>query len=567
LAAPSITMTRIKQLAEGEHFKGSRRRFLSCSLALLYSSSLLYAPRRIAAGENSQARVTFPVVDTTSGKIRGRSHDGLATYLGVPYGAPTGGAGRFLPPGRPASWKGIRDALELGSPCPQVNDEVDYWQDPKVPSEDCLVLNVWSAAGRSARTDLPVMVWFHGGAYTVESAGGRAYDGFNLAMTGNVVVVSANHRLNVFGYTYLGPMVDERFAGSGNVGQLDLISVLEWVRDNIARFGGDPGNVTIFGESGGGGKVSTTIAIPASRGLFHKAIVQSGSFLRAAEAAGAAEQTERLYRALNIHPGNVRALQQIPTASLLAAYQSLHQDPLSPKTQPVVDGHVLPGQPWDPRAPELAGQIPMLIGTTREEAAAFAGDRLKEPFSGDTALIDGIDRCAVLSSLSKQQYGELLPLYRRIMPNLSDAQMVVRIATDAGMWRNALLQVARKLEAGGPPVYMYEFAWKTPCFGGSYALHAIDLPFVFGHQDYPQAWDEDDSAAVRAAADLEGERYRLSNLVMKAWAAFARTGDPSTSDLKWPAYDLSSRTTMVFDRATHLECDPRSRIRETILSL
>ena len=166
----------------------------------------------------------------------------------------------------------------------------------------------------------------------------------------------------------------------------------------------------------------------------------------------------------------------------------------------------------------------MLIGTTREEAAAFAGDRLKEPFADDTALIDAIDRCAVLSSVPKQKYVELLPTYRRIMPNLSNAQLVVRIATDAGMWRNALLQAARKLEVGGPPVYMYEFAWKTPCFGGSYALHAIDLPFVFGHQDYPQAWDDDDSAAVRAAADLEGERYRLSDLVMKAWAAFARTG-------------------------------------------
>jgi para-nitrobenzyl esterase len=509
----------------------------------------------------------FPIVETTSGKIRGRSHDGVATYLGVPYGAPTGGANRFLPPRRPASWKGIRDALELGSPCPQVNDEVDYWQDPRVPSEDCLVLNVWSAAGRSQRRDLPVMVWFHGGAYTVESAGGRAYDGFNLAMTGDVVVVSANHRLNVFGYTYLGPTVDERFAGSGNVGQLDLIAALEWVRDNIAHFGGDPGNVTVFGESGGGGKVSTTIAIPASRGLFHKAIVQSGSFLRAAEVAAVVEQTERLYRTLNLQPGDVKSLQRVPTDTLLAAYQSLHQNPLKPKTQPVVDGHVLPGQPWDPRAPQLAGQIPMLIGTTREEAAAFAGARLKEPFADDTALIESIDECAVLSSVSKQKYGELLPTYRRMMPNLSNAQLVVRIATDVGMWRNALLQAARKLEAGGPPVYMYEFAWKTPCFGGSYALHAIDLPFVFGHQDYPQAWDDDDSAAVRAAADLEGERYRLSDLVMRAWAAFARTGDPSTPALKWPAYDLASRTTMVFDRSTQVVSDPGSHIREMILSL
>jgi para-nitrobenzyl esterase len=560
-------MNKTKRLAERRHFTSSRREFISGSLALLSTSCLLDAPRGIAAGEIPEPRVTFPIVETNSGKIRGRSHDGIATYRGVPYGAPTGGANRFLPPKRPASWRGVRDALELGGPCPQANPEVDYWQDPKMPTEDCLVLNVWSAAGRNQRKDLPVMVWFHGGAYVVESAGGQAYDGFNLAMAGDVVVVSANHRLNVFGYTYLGRTADERFAGSGNVGQLDLIAVLEWVRDNIAHFGGDPGNVTIFGESGGGGKVSTTIAIPAAQRLFHKAIVQSGSFLRTAEAAEAAEQTERLYWALNVRSGDISALQRVPTGTLLAAYQGLPQNPLKPKTRPVVDGHVLHGQPWDPSAPELAAQIPMLIGTTREEAAAFAGDRLKEPFSDDTALIDAIDESAVLSSIPKQKYGEFLPIYRRIMPNLSNAQLVVRIATDVGMWRNALLQAARKLEVGGPPVYMYEFAWKTPCFGSSYALHAIDLPFVFGHQDYPQAWDDDDSAAVRAAADLEGERYRLSNLVMKAWAAFARTGDPSTSALKWPTYDLVSRTTMVFDRSTHLVSDPRSRIREMMLSL
>jgi para-nitrobenzyl esterase len=404
-------MNKTNRRAERRHFMSSRREFISGSLALLSTSCLLDAPRGNAAGEIPEPRVTFPVVETGSGKIRGRSHDGIATYRGVPYGAPTGGANRFLPPKRPASWRGIRDALELGSPCPQVNPEVDYWQDPKVPSEDCLVLNVWSAAGRNQRNDLPVMVWFHGGAYVVESAGGQAYDGFNLAMAGDVVVVSANHRLNVFGYTYLGRAADERFATSGNVGQLDLIAALEWVRDNIAHFGGDPGNVTLFGESGGGGKVSTTIAIPAAQGLFHKAIVQSGSFLRAAEAAEAADQTERLYRVLNVQSGDVHALQRVPTGTLLSAYQSLPQNPLKPKTRPVVDGHILHRQPWDPSAPELAAQIPMLIGTTREEAAAFAGDRLREPFPDDTALIDAIDECAVLSSIPKQKYGELLPIY------------------------------------------------------------------------------------------------------------------------------------------------------------
>jgi para-nitrobenzyl esterase len=542
-----------------------RREFLSYGLWGIGAAASL-GSRNAPAVEAS----SYPVVTTSYGKLRGSSRDGVAMFKGVRYGAPTGGTNRFLPPRRPAPWKGIRDALVCGNQCPQFNpwSGFAFWKDPAAHSEDCLVLNVWSPAFESRLARLPVMVWIHGGAFMAESGGSPAYDCYNLAKTGNVVVVSLNHRLNIFGYSFLAEHADERFASSGNVGQLDLVAALEWVRDNIEHFGGDPGNVTVFGESGGGQKVSTLIAMPAARGLFHKAIVQSGSFLTVGEPQSHAAATQAMYTHLSIKPGDTAALQRVPADKLVELFRKLTSDNLTASYQfsPVVDGHVIPHQTWEPRAPDYAAHIPMIIGTTAQEMAAFCSPALSEAIPDDHTLSSKAAACGLWREDPPERYQELLKTYHREMPGLSNQELLVRMSTDVTWWRPAVTQATRKIEAGGPPVFMYEFAWKTPCFGGSWALHGVDLPFTFNIMEYGPAWDGSDSAAQRAAADPQNDRYRLAAQTVAAWTSFARTGSPSTPELEWPAYDLAARSTMVFDRQTRIVTDPRATVREAVFA-
>jgi para-nitrobenzyl esterase len=563
--------------------RATRRDFLMYgSCAVVGATALNSVAIRAAEADE------FPIVSTTFGKLRGRKRpdNGVSIFQGIQYGAPTGGSNRFLPPKRPASWKGVRDALHLGSPCPQINpDTYEWWIDPEVPSEDCLYLNVWTP-NLSPQSALPVMVWLHGGGFWWGSGGAPAYNGHNLALAGNVVVVTLNHRLNLFGYSYLAEHADERFASSGNVGQLDILAALQWVRDNIGHFGGDSGNVTIFGESGGGAKVSTLVAMPSAAGLFHKAIVQSGSALEANVPAEASRVAGQFYRYFGIKPGNVPALQQVPTEKLVAAYveasKGIHgitsPDPTKDPTPggsmlnfgPVVDGHVIPRQTWTPKAPEYSSRIPMMIGTTGQEAAlSCSTNSAKTTDANSEAITAAAIKCAFLSFdkvFTQSTLQKLLPIYKRTMPNLSNPEIVVRMATDTGAWRGALLQAERKLEAGGPPVFMYEFNWKIPFVGGTWAQHGVDLAFVFGYTDYPKAWDEDDSTAKRATADPQNTRYRLAKQTMEAWAAFAGHGDPSTGTLKWPAYDLVTRSTMSFASESEVVSDPRSSIRQALLA-
>lgn len=527
----------------------------------------------LAAGLGSRAALASqpsPTVDTQYGRVRGGVRDGVAMFKGIPYGASTAGVNRFLPPKPPAAWTGVRDALRFGSPCPQINEYEAWWRDPQPGSENCLVLNVFTSNLATGARPLPVMVWFHGGAFENESAGEPGFDTPALAKTGNVVLVTLNHRLNIFGYLYLGQSADDRFATSGNVGQLDLIAALKWVRDNIANFGGDPGNVTIFGESGGGAKVGTTIAMPHARGLFHKAIIQSGSFVRAAKVEDAARIADMAYRFLGIKAGDVAALQRVPTGQMLKAYNHIieHRSHRSSRQgltfEPVVDGHSLLFDPWSDKASEAAAEIPMIIGTTVEEMAGFVPQFLQQPITNDAELIEKLRKVAFLTDVPEDRYPELVKLYRREMPALSGTQLLVRIATDIGFWRNALQQAEQKIAVGGPPVFMYEFGWAIPFAGNSWAIHGIDLPFTFGAVDYPRAWGPEDSQAVRAAADPRGDRYRLAEQTMKAWGAFAHCGDPSTPTLKWPAYTPEARATMRLDRHSQVVHDPRSFARSAL---
>jgi para-nitrobenzyl esterase len=550
-------------MEEENRAAGLSRRKFGYGLGAAALAAGIARPGLAAPGEMSAA----PIVETVYGKLRGVSLDGVAMYKGVHYGASTEGTNRFLPPKKPESWTGVRDALQLGHPSPQITQNPPVFQDPMPQSEDCLVLNVWwPSTGGSAK--LPVMVWIHGGGFTNESGGSLGYDCYNLAKLGNVVAVTLNHRLNIFGYLYLGDK-DERFATSGNVGQLDLIAALQWVRDNIANFGGDPSNVTIFGESGGGAKVSTLIGMPAAEGLFHKAIVQSGSILEAMKPTDAAHVTQEIFTLLGLKQGDIAALQQVPADKLLEAYGKLQPKEGAPTFTfaPVLDGRAVPRHPWDPAAPSYAAKIPMIIGTTSDELGSLMSRAdLLNPMSDDSAIADMIGERAIFGTATKEQLKSLIAHYRRVYPDFDNTELLVRVATDVGFWRLSAIQEDRKVAAGGPPLFVYEFAWKTPWAGGAFAIHGVELPFVFGHKDFP-TWGEDDSPEIRAADDPKGDRYGLIRKTLGAWAAFAHTGNPSTSSLRWPQYDLKTRPTMIFDHETRVENDPKSAVRKEVLAL
>jgi para-nitrobenzyl esterase len=477
----------------------------------------------------ARAAATPVTAETAYGKLRGVSVKGVDIFRGIPYGGPSEGTARFLPPSKPAKWSGVRDAVVTGPRCVQGPgnifldpiigeyfgggrpDRVELAQ--QTDSENCLVLNVLTPGLRGKR---PVMVYIHGGGFANGSSMLTLF-GDELPREQDIVLVGINHRLNVFGYLYLGGLSD-RYA-HGNPGQLDLVAALEWVRDNISNFGGDPGNVTIFGESGGGAKVSTLMGMPAAKGLFHKAAVQSGSMLRVGEPESATAKAKAMMAKLGLT--SVDHLQNVPADELLKAGGG--SGPIG--FGPVVDGHSIPRQTWEPSAPDVSAGVPMIVGNCKDEMSLFS---LKNEalFKLDDA---GLRAELVKARLSEDKVDPLLALYRRDHPKENPTDLFFRISSDRGARRNAARQAELKLAQGKANVYVYYFQWNTPCAGGKIrAFHTADLPLTMRLVRYPEA-------------------EQLSRNLSGAWTAFARNGNPSQKELPWPAYTTSQRATLVFD--------------------
>lgn len=524
------------------------------STPLLLPTLLL--PRRAAASTPSA------IVETTAGKIRGAVVDGINVFKAIPYGAPTGGENRFMPPKAAIAWAGVKETLEYGFSSPQ--------RDPQSPrggaldgassligdlsgmpeSEDCLVLNVWTPAVNSGGKR-PVMFWCHGGGFTSGSGSSPGYDGTNLCKRGDVVVVAINHRLNVVGFLHLADRAGAEFAQSGNVGMLDIVHALKWVRENIEKFGGDPHNVMVFGESGGGRKTSVLQAMPSAQGLYHRAVVQSGPGIRMTPRDVATQIADRVLTELGIPANKARDLQTVPIDKLVSAYHKVSRMPIagisaSGPFAPVVDGVVLPAHPFDPVAPAMSADIPLLIGSNKTEATLFNMGNDKMWSLDEAGMKERAKR------LLGDKTDPVVAAYQQAHPKASPSDIYFLIETDQRYGVPTKVLAARKVALERGATYVYRFDWETPVLNGKLKTpHALEISFAFDNTTKSARFT---GGGADAAA--------LADKMSDAWIAFARTGNPNTPKLpKWPAYNGNERPTMVFSNQSAIVNDPDKTTR------
>jgi para-nitrobenzyl esterase len=494
--------------------------------------------------------VSAPVVATPYGAVRGTTAAGVHTFKGIPYGADPTGPRRFRPPEPPEPWTGVLEATAYGPASPQPASppwRLDNAAGPP-PGESCLVLNVWTASLDGAK---PVLVWLHGGGFSTGSGSLPWYEGAALAARGDVVVVTLNHRLGLLGFLDLGSVAGERFADAGHGGMLDLVAALGWVRDSIAGFGGDPGRVTVFGESGGGGKVCALLAMPAAEGLFHRAAVQSGVFLDGPGMLGQTCERSLEIAMLAVEQlGGVDALLAAPVERLLAVQQTIERTHRAGSGGvmpfcPIADGRVLTDHPHAALAAGASRDVPLLIGSNRDETTLFlwladAGFRA-DPLGWSPTDAEVAER---LAGYAGERVAHLIDAYRRLRPGISNRDLMIAISSD-NMRIGALRMAEAKLRGGEAPVHVYRFDWESPVHGGALgAAHGFEIPFVF------------DTAERRTATREGAGREQLAREMSGAWASFAG-GEPAVPGLGgWPAYSLAHRETIVFGTRTRLVDDP-----------
>ncbi len=519
-----------------------RRRFLADSARWAFTATVAAASPIVLAqpGPRSDNQVLARV---RGGRVRGQREDGVHVFRGLRYGADTA-AYRFQPPRREAPWRGIADALDYGASAPQGGSEGPG-------SEDCLFLNVWTP-GLDDGARRPVLVYIHGGGFNNGSGSDPLYDGSALCRRGDVVVVTLNHRLNTFGYLHLGHLGDPHYAASGNVGQLDLVQALQWVREHAAVFGGDGGNITVFGQSGGGAKIATLMAMPAARGLFQRAWTMSGQQVTAAGPRAAAQRAAIAMQAVGA--ADIDALLRLPAADLLAATRA--RDPSRVEDTslyfgPVLDGNDLPVHPFWPDAPLQSAAIPMVIGNTRDETRAFLGN--------DPANFQ-LSWESLPAQLEKQQFVDIAPAtviarYRALYPAYTPSEVFFAATTAGRSWRGAVeeLEARARQPATAAPTWAYQLDWPSPVEDGRLrAFHTLDIPLVFDNASLPSA---------RTGGGAEARQ--LADRMSQALLAFARTGDPNHPGLpRWEPYGLARRQTLLFDRTCQLADDPRGGERE-----
>jgi para-nitrobenzyl esterase len=478
-------------------------------------------------------------VEIANGKLRGKSENGAINFKGVPYAASTAGANRFKAPQPVQNWTGVRDALGYGDRCPQIREYrtgAFGWNTPVEPfSENCLVLNIYTP-DLQINAKRPVMFYIHGGGYITGAGGSVGIEGTNLAKFGDVVVVTINHRLNVFGYTNFNHLDAELFGDAANAGQLDIIAALQWVKTNVAMFGGDPGNVTVFGQSGGGSKIAVLLGMPAAKGLFHRAVDMSGAAgFTPGKPEDTAPFTDAILKSLGIGRDNLRKLQEVSVEALQQARTAAMTELQMDGSRPVIDGRHLPASPVSPAGLPVHADVPLMAGTVDTESSYYLSldprnfnvteaqvkARIKDQFKIDDAKVE-----------------QIIAAYRKSDPTRTAADVLLALCTDV-QFRGAIIRGAEaKANDNKAPVYLYNFTWYAPADGGVYrAPHAIDIPFVFGNTDKSTSLTGDGP-----------EPAEVSRNVMSAYVAFARTGNPNNPRLpEWKPYNAQTRPTMTFN--------------------